>query len=541
MAGHANLPAVLPYVTDLDAPILKLTDRDRLTLGELMTGTQIFGGTGSGKSSGVGRTLATALLRSGAGGLVLCAKPEEAETWLHYAREAGRLQSVIHVSSGSPWRFNFLDYLLRKDGIEAASNAVDVLMRAAEASRHAKDRPGGEGDAFWSNAAYQLLSNSILALFSAYGRITTDELYRFLATAPQSEAQMMEAGWQQQSFCYATLNRADKAPVHRLEERELLQMVHYWRFDFARLDPKTRGNILITVTSLLARFLRGRLHDLLCTHTTFLPDMCFEGAILLLDLPVKTWQEDGIIAQHIIKYQWQRAAEARMARQRDRVHRPLFLFADESQFFINSYDAEFQSTARSSRVATVYLTQSLPTYYAKIGGAHPEHYANMLLANLTNQVFLANGCHITNRYAADQIGQRVVERRGYSRGESYNDSIGTNTGSQRGTSTSWNSGSSWNSGPQGGSSGGSFSRGGGESAGRSRGRSEGETFGLSGGFSVSEQKDYKLDPDTFASKLRTGGRASGGRVEGVWFRAGRRFEQTGSTWAFTTFLQEGGR
>jgi len=37
-------------------------------------GTMIFGGTGSGKTSGSGRALATSFLSAGFGGLVLCAK-----------------------------------------------------------------------------------------------------------------------------------------------------------------------------------------------------------------------------------------------------------------------------------------------------------------------------------------------------------------------------------------------------------------------------------------------------------------------------------
>ena len=39
-------------------------------------GTIIFGGTGSGKTSGSGRAIATSFLSAGFGGLVLCAKPE---------------------------------------------------------------------------------------------------------------------------------------------------------------------------------------------------------------------------------------------------------------------------------------------------------------------------------------------------------------------------------------------------------------------------------------------------------------------------------
>lgn len=43
-------------------------------------GLQIFGGIGSGKSSGSGKTIAKSFLRNGLGGLVMCAKPDEKKT-----------------------------------------------------------------------------------------------------------------------------------------------------------------------------------------------------------------------------------------------------------------------------------------------------------------------------------------------------------------------------------------------------------------------------------------------------------------------------
>lgn len=60
-------------VTDLDAPLVKFSadPRDWWTLRDAVRGVQIFGGIGSGKSSGSGRTLALSFLKAGFGGLVL--------------------------------------------------------------------------------------------------------------------------------------------------------------------------------------------------------------------------------------------------------------------------------------------------------------------------------------------------------------------------------------------------------------------------------------------------------------------------------------
>ena len=64
-------------------------------------GTMIFGGTGSGKTSGSGRTLANSFLAAGFGGLVLCAKPDEPALWRGYAAETGRGSDLVMFGGAS--------------------------------------------------------------------------------------------------------------------------------------------------------------------------------------------------------------------------------------------------------------------------------------------------------------------------------------------------------------------------------------------------------------------------------------------------------
>jgi len=53
-------------------------------------GVQIFGTTGSGKSSGSGAFLAKSYLTAGFGGLILTVKIDEKEHWQKYCQETGR-------------------------------------------------------------------------------------------------------------------------------------------------------------------------------------------------------------------------------------------------------------------------------------------------------------------------------------------------------------------------------------------------------------------------------------------------------------------
>src|SRR4051794_32221301 len=90
---------------DLDMPLLTFSKTDAWTINDATQGVSIMGATGSGKTSGSGAAVAKAFLHAGFGGLVMCAKPEERRLWEQYARETGRLQSLV-VFSPNGYRYN---------------------------------------------------------------------------------------------------------------------------------------------------------------------------------------------------------------------------------------------------------------------------------------------------------------------------------------------------------------------------------------------------------------------------------------------------
>lgn len=526
------------FPTDLDTPLLELGNKSYFRLRDAFEGFFGLGGTGSGKSSGLVRALALSMLKHGFGGIVLCAKPGEADTWMKYAAQAGRLDSILHVHAGSPWLCNLLDYYFHVHGVDGSANIVDLTFRMAEASRLSRGEAAASSDKFWEDATRQLLLHSVPVVFAAHGNFSFDLLNQFLSSAPQTVDQAHDEAWLASSFFFQTFERARFNPRHAIDAHTLQTCASYWLHDFARLDPKTRSNIVITLTSLLSRFAHGRLHRLFCTETTFVPELTFEGVVILLDMPVKTWHEDGVIAQCILKFIWQRAVEARAERTNSDRMRPLFIAADECQFFLSSYDPEFQSTARSSRAASIFLTQSLPTIYAKIGGSRPEHQADMLIANFGTRVFCRNSCQVTNRWASESIGQGVVQRASESWGSSSGGSSGRTTGSQIGQSSSDNTtfGSSQSS-QSTYSSSSSTNRT--TSDGWNQSTQRGANWSTNQGGSWSEQKDYRLDPSVFATGLRSGGHEHRGRVDAIWVQAGRSFPMTGDIFTPVTFLQEG--
>jgi len=505
----------LDYTFQDDAPLMQLSRRDPWTLRDAFEGTVIFGGTGSGKTSGSGAALARSFLKAGFGGLVLCAKPTERRLWERYCQQTGRLRSLIVVDGAGDRRFNFLQYELARGGIGSGNtgNVVSLLMRILEAAQPGSGQVQGGDNPFWANAMRELLSHAIDALWAAYGHVSLHDILQMAQTAPRGDAQLKDQAWREQSFCFQTLKKAYEEPVHPMDRPTFEVVSGYWRSTFGEADNRTRSNIVSTLTATINPLLKGDLRRLFCTSTNVIPEMTHEGAILVVDLSVKQWDQAGIMAQHIFKYLWQRAAERRNVTPKSR---PLFLWADECQFFVSSYDAEFQSTARSARACTVYLTQNLPGLYEKIGGRNPEHVADSLLGNFQTKIFHANSDPKTNHQAAEMVGKSLQMRGNFSDAFSRGGSHGQSGGS------SWNSSYS----AQGGSSG----------SGGNRGWSSGSSWSHNMSEGASEVIDYELQPSHF-TRLRKGGSKSLWKVEGIVFQSGRVFRHTVSTWIKCAFSQ----
>jgi hypothetical protein len=521
----------------LDTELLKLSPQDAFTLRDAVQGVLVTGGIGSGKTTGSGRALRKAYLASGMGGLVLCAKAEEAAEWRSACAEADRSGSLIEWDGSVPG-FNPITYELARLGRDGLNSVVECVMRILEICRAANPSPGRQGEAFWEDTTRQILRAAIPVLYAATGTVRIADLLMFVRSAPIAPAQMQDIEWQRQSYFFKCFLEARE----RLDDATGERAVSYWLHDFATLDPKTRGNILISLTTALDRFNHGWLREAFCAETTLVPELTFHGAIILLNMPALTLNEDGIIAQQLFKYMFQRAVLARNGMDRAQQQRPVFLWADEAQYFLNSYDAEFMSTCRGSRACVVFLSQSLPTFYAKMGGDNARDRVHHLLGNFATRVWHNNACAETNEWAARTIGRSLQQRSTFNRGHGSNTSYGStmgdgsNWGSQAGSGGS----SSYSYGSSGGgssTSGNNWSSGSSEGGSDNRGRSRGHGTNSSESWGYSETMDHMIEPGAFSRMLKTGGPAHRNRVSAVWFQAGRRFQQSGGN----AFLAEFGQ
>lgn len=477
---------------DLRTPLFSWSPEDHFTIGAAVEGTAIFGATGGGKTSGSGACIAKSFLAHGFGGLVLTCKKDELELWTSYARATGRLDDLMVFGSGEPLRFNPLDFEATRAGEGAGhvENLVSLLLQVLEvADRGASGSGNKEGDTYWRNATKQLIRNLCDLSLMATGCVSIPTLNLLLATAPLSMDQAGMKSWQANSACYQALREADQR-IHSPERRHDFDIVlGYFTRDFANLASKTRSVIVSTFSCMVDTLNRGLLRTLFCGGTNVTPDVVADGKILVINLPLKEFGDVGSIGQVLFKIAFQRAMERRNVTKNPR---PVFLWIDEFQNLATSQDALFQSTARSSRVASVFITQNMPAVRAALGGRDGgQSAADALYGNLNCKIFHNNSEAHTNHWASEMVGRTLQSfgSSGHSPGEQ--DWISTAVGLP--ISGQVNAG-------------------------------------------LSDRFELELQPRAF-SLLRTGGLDHGFLVDAVVYQNGKVFRSTGTNYLHATFAQ----
>jgi hypothetical protein len=399
----------------LDTILYRFNGVEPFTLRQACEGVQIFGGIGSGKTSGSGAALAKSYLRAGFGGLVLCAKKDELETWQRYAKETGRESSLLVFDATGEWRFPFLQYEVNREGEGAGytENLVRLFTTVQEAMERGSG--GGGSDPYWMRAMQQLMRNAIDLCMIARGQVSVPMLYDVINSAPRTPQERDSEEWRNSSFCWKLLSEGNNKERSQWEQFDYDSTVVFWLEEFANLAPKTRSGIVSMFTSMADNFMRRPFRMLFSEpspkNQNVFPELTHQGIVVVINLPVKEFGEAGRAAQVVYKYMWQQAAERRNIKESDR---PLFLWVDEAQNFASEYDMQFQATARSSRACTVYLTQNLPNYYAEMGGAHSKYRVDSLVGNLQTKIWHANSEPETNNRASEIIGKSWQVRRSQS-------------------------------------------------------------------------------------------------------------------------------
>ena len=379
----------------------------KYTLEDVYRGFLIYGQTGSGKTSGSGKFIASNFLRLGFGGLVLCAKKDEASFWEDIAKKNYRNKSIIRISANSSHRFNYVSFF--KEILSQYDEGTKNTLLANMFFMAIKNAGYGfsSSDSFWENALKQLIINIVTILNLSNEEIVPENMYKLLISLPKTSDEGQEVlgyFYEDEEIIedYFTKLIKDIKNSHELE-----MSVNYFCKDYACLVDKTRSIIFTSLTSLLEELRREPLRSHFQGESNVTPDMIFSGAIIIIDYSVHEWQSIGKIVNNFWKYAFQIASQNRSNT------RPCFLWADEAHYFLNSFDTEYQSTARSSCVSTVYLTQNISIQRSAFKSSNNKDHVTALSGNLCNIIFHRNNDPETNEYAIKLFGQFTKSKTQY--------------------------------------------------------------------------------------------------------------------------------
>ena len=415
----------------LDLPLIEWPMGHPFTVRDACEGVLIMGGLGSGKTSGSGALLAKKYLTKGFGGVVLTAKEDELDLWKGYCKTYNRLDDLIIIEPGGNHRFNFLDYeSSRADkGTGITHNIADTLKTVIKAGAN----DGQEQDkAFWDSTLQQLLVNAVDLCLLTSKSIKFKYIYQVIQSAPKSKDDLNSPSWQNSSACFKMMRHVATALAQKTPSPETDKLVHrfyavedFFLGNWLNLSDKTCSIVEQMFFGFGDRLMREPLYSLFNTTTTITPEDTIKGKIIIMNLPYLIYENAGRDAQILFKYSWQRAMQRRNITPKSR---PTFLWVDEAHYFLHDHDIDHQSTARSYRACTVYLTQNLPNFALHFGGGERGNLRFKALAgNLGTKFFHANSDVETNEYAADLVGKDLqwVSNEGQNMGEDISFSQGS--------------------------------------------------------------------------------------------------------------------
>jgi hypothetical protein len=385
----------------LDAVLLRWPSGDPFTIRDLLNGgVAILGRVGSGKTSSSGRLLGTQIVRNEkSGGLILVAKPEDLAMWKAIFHAAGRDSELWIFSPHARLRFNVLDFVLKEDGQTRSITDCIRIIGECLGSHEAKGSSGQ--DPFWEQQQDRMLYYAVEIVKLATGSISAPTLQPFINGAAQTPEELEKPQWQQGQHCQL-LRAAHEAAATDLQKHDCAQAVDYWLGEYPRMADRTRSSILAGVMGLLAVFNTGLVKELLSGETNVSPKDMFEGKWIIVDMSPSAWGSSGKLVCSAWKYATQWSVLRRKATADDAFN---VIWVDEAQQLVTSYDAHYIAQCRSHLGCLVFLSQSLPGYYANFGGEAREHRAQALLANFTHTILHAVD-PVTAEWAAKKLGQR---------------------------------------------------------------------------------------------------------------------------------------
>jgi hypothetical protein len=300
----------------------------------------------------------------GAGGLVICAKPEAVDEVVEIAQLAGRQTQVItpgskiglDLLSGNPDldAMYFRDTYGNVDG-EAKQWVEAACARMKNALRMLK----GAGDQYYTFG--HLTSYCFDEKFAAQVRIHATDRLRGLDADT-------EDGW--------TINEALEYETNR----------------FNQFSPESRRSVMFAVSQLLEplrdfalQMTFSRKHNLVAMETVF------DGKVIVLHVPRSRYQRAASAIYTLAKRRFFTAVENRRAMPNLDQTRPIVFAVDEYQLCISASDVDSLGIVRSAGCMVLATTQGVSSLYTAL----PRDVVDAALQNFTQKFFFKTDDHET--------------------------------------------------------------------------------------------------------------------------------------------------
>lgn len=353
-----------------------------------------FGQTGSGKSSGVGRAVARALVGyANSAGLIIGSKPEDKEWWQEIFAEARRQGDLLIIEPGGH-RCNVLDYEMKR-GADTRDLTQFLMTIAETVNGHTS---GGTRDPFWIEQQRRQIFNAIEVVKTGTGKLDPWDLHLFLDGAAVNGEELNSDTWKA-GFHYKTLQAAYANATSEISQHDNRLARQYFCSELVRMNDRTRSSIAAGVMGLLHLLNTGISRYLISTETTVSPAVMEDRKWVMVNMPIVAGDATSTVVNAAIKLAWQREILKRKVGPGDPI---VGIYCDEFPKVANSYDTAFLAECRSHRGFMFTLAQSLPGLIEALGG--DKHAAAALLCNQYLKIFHLIGDAETADFASSLLG-----------------------------------------------------------------------------------------------------------------------------------------
>lgn len=373
----------------------------------------IFGGIGSGKTSGIAYPLLRQILEfrcndhlHKAGGLILDVKGNFAKSAQKIAEEYGRGSDVVVVAPGGRYRWN---------PIHAPSISTEVLAGRLLAVMENLSGGGYSGESAWVGAGVRKLVGNCIGLHRlSYGYVTIADIDVLIGRT----AGLL--GESDEDPVMSVIKEYDKAFNARgMGEEEKRDYAYHRRFfvdEWRTTNERNKGTWVSAATDITGLFSKPEIAETFCPPEAAIdfpgfPSLVDDGRVVMLGMPDGKW---GAVAKSVgilMKLEFQRAVLSRVARDDANTQRPVFSMIDEYQNFVTvsgstgEGDDNFFALSRESKAVNIILTQAPVSLIAKVG----KEKARVLLASLRTKVFLSITDPEDQEWAANVCGKRYAD------------------------------------------------------------------------------------------------------------------------------------